>query len=68
MTLRTKHTLLTNFPVEWMILLLLFRICEAPASNLDSLPPGKHHKNTFLVFAITVFNNTPINQQYNIRN
>jgi hypothetical protein len=64
MTLRTKHTPLTNFTVEWMI--LLFSICEAPASNLDSLPPGKHHKNTFLVSTITVFNNIPVNQQYNI--
>jgi len=66
MTLRTKHTLLTNFAVECMV--LLFRICEAPASNLDSLPPCKHNKNTFVVSVITLFNNTPINQQYNICN
>ena len=63
MTLRTKQTLLTNCAVEWMI---LFRICEVPGSNLDSVPPGKYHKNTFLVSANTIFNNTLINQQYNI--
>ena len=66
MTLRTKQTLLTNFAIEWMI--LLFRICEVPGWNLDSVPPGKCHKNTFLVSANIIFSNTLINQHFNICN
>ena len=58
MTLRTKQTLLTNFAAESMV--LLFRICEVPSSNLDSDPPGKYHKNTFLDSANTIFSNTLI--------